>query len=142
MEVIGMKFRLFDWTDIVDEDGEKWEKYAVVKEWTITDTTPAEEILAMVEAVKDDNVDILTDDDSVDWERNHWTKMAEFDHLVEVLKEAGWRFLDEPHYDWYNESAIVFNSKFGVVAEYDNFDTYIKQEMEKFKEISKRWDYI
>ncbi len=138
-----MKFRLFGWTDFVDEeDGKTYEKYGIIREFTITCDTSAEEILAMVEAVKDDNVDILTDNDSIDWELNLWTKMAEFDHLEEVLKKAGWKFLDEPRYDWYNSSAIVFNSKFGVIAEFDNFDTYIKKEMEKFKEMSKRWDYI
>lgn len=134
-----MKFRLYDWTEITDENGEKWEKYAVVKEWTITCTTPAEEILTMLKAVKDGNVDILTD---CDRDSDSWLKMADFDHLVEVLKEVGWKFLDDPRYDWYNDSAIVFNSKFKVAAEFNNFDTYIKEEMEKFKEMSKRWDYI
>ena len=52
-----MKFRLYDWTEIVDEAGEKWEKYAIVKEWTITYETAKEEILAMVEAVKEFNGD-------------------------------------------------------------------------------------
>lgn len=132
-----MKFRLYDWTDVIDEAGEKWEKYAIVKEWTITYETPTEEILAMVEAVKDGNVDI-----AIDKERESYLRAADFNHLVEVLKEAGWKFLDEPEFDWYNDSAIVFNSKFMVAAEFNNFDTYIKEEMEKFKEISKRWDYI
>lgn len=134
-----MKFRLYDWTEIVDENGKKWEKYAITKEFTVTYETPAEEILAMVEAVKDGNVDILTDCDK---DYNCWTKMANFDHLVEVLKEAGWTFLDEPHYDWYNDSAIVFSSKFMAVAEYNNFDTFIKEEMEKFKSITRNWDYV
>ncbi|MBP5773825.1 MAG: hypothetical protein J6W35_07115 [Eubacterium sp.] len=131
-----MKFRLYDWTEIVDEAGEKWEKYAIVKEWTITYDTPTKEILDMVEAVKDGNVDILTDRTS------DLVVRADFDHLMEVLREAGWKFLDDPRYDWYNNSAVVFNSKFMVAAEYGNFETFIKEEMEKFKEMSKRWDYI
>ena len=114
-----MKFRLYDWTDVTDEAGEKWEKYA------------------MTEAVKDGNIDIV-----IDKERESYVRAADFDHLVEVLKEAGWKFLDEPEFDWYNDSAIVFNSKFMVAAEFNNFDTYIKEEMEKFKEMAKRWDYI
>lgn len=136
MEVICMKFRLYDWTEIVDEAGEKWEKYAVVKEFTITYETSTKEILAMVEAVKDGNVDILTDRTSDLVER------ADFDHLMEVLREAGWRFLDEPRYDWYNDSAVVFNSKIMAAAEYGNFENFIKEEMEKFAEMSKRWDYV
>lgn len=131
-----MKFRLYDWTEIVDEAGEKWEKYAIVKEFTITYETPTEEILAMVEAVKDGNVDILTDRTS------DLVEKADFDHLIEVLREAGWKFLDDPRYDWHNDAAVVFNSKFMVAAEYGNFETFIKEEMEKFKEMSKRWDYI
>lgn len=131
-----MKFRLYGWTDVIDEAGEKWEKYAIVKEWTITYETSKREILDMVEAVKDGNVDILTDRTSDLVER------ADFNHLVEILKWDGWRFLDEPAYDWYNDSAIVFNSKFKVAAEFNNFDTYIKEEMEKFKEMTKKWDYI
>lgn len=131
-----MKFRLYDWTEIVDEAGEKWEKYAVVKEFTITYETSTKEILAMVEAVKDGNVDILTDRTSDLVER------ADFDHLMEVLREAGWRFLDEPRYDWYNDSAVVFNSKIMAAAEYGNFENFIKEEMEKFAEMSKRWDYV
>lgn len=132
-----MKFRLYDWTEIVDEAGEKWEKYAVVKEFTITYETSTKEILAMVEAVKDGNVDIV-----IDKERDSSLRAADFDRFVEILKWDGWKFLDEPHYDWYNDSAIVFNSKFKIVAEFNNFDTYIKEEMEKFKEMSKRWDYV
>lgn len=136
MEVIGMKFRLYDWTEIVDEAGEKWEKYAPVKEFTITYESSKREILDMVEAVKDGNVDIL-----IDKERESYLRDADFNRLVEILKWDGWKFLDEPTYDWYNDSAIVFNSKFKVAAEFTNFDSYIKKEMEKFKEISKRWDY-
>ena len=132
-----MKFRLYDWTEIIDENGEKWEKYAPVKEFTITYETPTKEILDMVEAVKDGNVDILTDD-----RVTSLVERADFDHLVEVLEGNGWKFLDEPAYDWYNDSAIVFNSKFKVAAEFNNFDTFIREEMEKFKEMSKRWDYI
>ena len=132
-----MKFRLYDWTEITDEAGEKWEKYAPVKEFTITYETPTREILDMVEAVKDGNVDIL-----IDKERKSYLRSSDFDHLVEILKGDGWKFLDEPTYDWYNDSAIVFNSKFKVVAEFNNFNTYIKEEMEKFKEMSNRWDYV
>lgn len=132
-----MKFRLYDWTDVTDEAGEKWEKYAPVKEFTITYESSKREILDMVEAVKDGNVDIL-----IDKERESYLRDSDFNHLVEILKWDGWKFLDEPAYDWYNDSAIVFNSKFKVAAEFNNFDTYIKEEMEKFKEMSKRWDYV
>lgn len=132
-----MKFRLYDWTEIVDENGEKWEKYAIVKEWNITHETPTKEILDMVKAVKDGNVDIV-----IDKERDSCLRASDCSHLVEILKWDGWKFLDEPAYDWYNDSAVVFNSKFKVVAEYNNFDSFIKEEMEKFKEMSKRWDYI
>lgn len=132
-----MKFRLYGWTDVIDEAGEKWEKYAIVKEWTITYETSKKEILDMVEAVKDGNVDIV-----IDKERDSCLRAADFDRFVEILKWDGWKFLDEPHFDWYNDSAIVFNSKFKITAEFNNFDTYIKEEMEKFKEMTKRWDYI
>lgn len=130
-----MKFRLYDWTEI-DEAGEKWEKYAPVKEFTITYESSKREILDMVEAVKDGNVDIL-----IDKECESYFRDADFNRLVEILKWDGWKFLDEPAHDWYNNSAIVFNSKFKVAAEFTNFDRYIKEEMEKFKEVSKRWDY-
>lgn len=132
-----MKFRLYDWTEIVDEAGEKWEKYAVVKEFTITYETPTKEILAMVEAVKDGNVDIV-----IDKERDDCLRAADFDRFVEILKWDGWKFLDEPHYDWYNGSAIVLNSKFKVTAEHGNFETFIKEEMEKFQSIARNWDYV
>lgn len=140
MEVICMKFRLYDWTEIVDEAGEKWEKYAVVKEFVITAGTPIKEILDMVEAAKDGNIDIVLDYEKSDY--GIFSKDIDFSYLMDILEENGWKFLDDPHYDWYNDSAIVFNSKFKVAAEYGNFETFIKEEMEKFAEMSKRWDYV
>ena len=74
-----MKFRLYGWTDVIDEAGEKWEKYAIVKEWTITYETSKREILDMVEAVKDGNVDIV-----IDKERDSCLRAADFDRFVEM----------------------------------------------------------
>lgn len=140
MEVISMKFRLFDWTDVVDEAGEKWEKYAVVKEWNINRDTPAEEILGMVKLVKDTTVDFIPDYDRADM-RAFDCYLADVYHFMSVLRENGWKFLDDPDYEWGNEEAIVFNSKFKAIANLDNFDTFIKEEMEKFKEMMRNWDY-
>lgn len=135
-----MKFRLYDWTDITDEAGEKWEKYAVVKEWNITLDTSAEEILAMVEAVKDTTVDFIPDYDRADM-YGFECFLTLTNYFKEVLEENGWKFLDAPDYEWGNEEPIVFNSKFKAIANLDNFDTFIKEEMEKFKEMMRDWDY-
>ena len=137
-----MKFRLFDWTDYVDEeDGKTYEKYGIIREFTITRDTPAEEILAMVEAVKDTNVDFIPDYDRADM-RAFDCYLVDIAHFTEVLEENGWKFLDDPDYEWGNEEAIVFNSKFKAIANLDNFDTFIKEEMEKFKEMMRNWDYV
>lgn len=136
-----MKFRLFDWTDFVDEDGKTYEKFGIVKEWTITRDTPAEEILGMVEAVKDDNVDFVPDYDRTDM-RAFDCYLVDIAYFKEVLEENGWTFMDDPHYDWGNEEAIIFNSKFKAIANLDNFDTFIKEEMEKFKKMTDYWRYL
>ena len=137
-----MKFRLFDWTDYVDEeDGKTYEKYGIIREFTITRDTPAEEILAMVEAVKDTTVDFIPDYDRADM-RAFDCYLVDIAHFTEVLEENGWKFLDDPDYEWGNEEAIVFNSKFKAIANLDNFDTFIKEEMEKFKEMMRNWDYV
>ena len=136
-----MKFRLFDWTDIVDEDGKTWEKYDIIKEFTITRDTPAEEILDMVKTVKDENVDFMPDYDRADM-RAFDCFLVDVAYFKEVLEENGWNFLDDPHYDWGKEEAIVFNSKFKTIANLDNFDSYIKEEMEKFKKMTENWRYV
>ena len=142
MEVISMKFRLFDWTDYVDEeDGKTYEKYGIIREFTITRDTPAEEILGMVELVKDTTVDFIPDYDRADM-RAFDCYLVDIAHFTEVLEENGWKFLDDPDYEWGNEEAIVFNSKFKAIANLDNFDTFIKEEMEKFKEMMRNWDYV
>ena len=137
-----MKFRLFDWTDYVDEeDGKTYEKYGIIREFTITRDTPAEEILGMVELVKDTTVDFIPDYDRADM-RAFDCYLVDIAHFTEVLEENGWKFLDDPDYEWGNEEAIVFNSKFKAIANLDNFDTFIKEEMEKFKEMMRNWDYV
>jgi len=137
-----MKFRLFDWTDFVDEeDGRTYEKYGIIREFTITRDTPAEEILAMVEAVKDTNVDFMPDYNRADIYAFE-CYLVDIAHFKEVLEENGWKFMDDPHCDWGNEEAIVFNSKFKAIANIDNFNTFIKEEMEEFKKMAENWNYI
>ena len=136
-----MKFRLFDWTDIVDEEGKTWEKYDLIKEFTITRDTPAEEIIAMAEAVKDTTTDFIPDYDRADM-RAFDCFLADVAHFKEVLEKDGWKFMDDPNYEWSNEEAIVFNSKFKAIANLDNFDSFIKEEMEKFKKMTENWNYI
>lgn len=137
-----MKFRLFDWTDFVDEeDGKTYEKYGIIREFTITRDTPAEEIIAMAELVKDTNVDFIPDYDRADM-RAFDLFLADVAHFKKVLEENGWKFMDYPDYEWGNEEAIIFNSKFKVIANLDNFDTFIKEEMEKFKKMTENWNYV
>ena len=142
MEVICMKFRLFDWIDYVDEeDGRIYEKFDIIREFTITRNTPAEEILGMVELVKDTTVDFIPDYDRADM-RAFDCYLVDIAYFKEVLEENGWKFMDDPHYEWGDEEAIVFNSRFKAIANIDNFDTFIKEEMESFKKMADNWRYL
>ena len=124
-----MTFNLFDWTMV---NGEEVFAPVLTLDVSRADITEAD-IRAFLGVAVGATVELT---------EFHNDCSNDFDKFEKACKEAGFTVEEDARYNWCKGDCIIFDEKSQYVCEMNNYETYLKEQMEKFKRIYRSWDYV